>query len=493
MTEEYDGLNYIGGSWRARADGSLYPVIEDRDNSTDALIGYFPNSKAAIFTATLVAREAFKKWRHLSRVKRAEYFDTLAQLMKREHERLRDMISRETGKSLNESHAEVVEGLHMIQCTAALGRQSNGITIGSELSTKDSYVMRKPRGVVGIISPWNFPLAIGSTWCAGPAIVEGNCVVHKPSELTPATAQIMAELYHEAGFPKGVYNLVHGDGVVGSELVRSDVDVILFTGSAEVGQDIRRHCSNTWNKTCSCEMGSKSAVIVFGDGKLDLAVDAAVASAFKLSGQRCVSSGRILVERSILDKFTEKFVEQVKSRVSVGWPWDEPVPFYGPLISDKQAAKVVKYNDLVKDDSDASVLIDYTAVDRYVSPFVYTCEWDDKPYLKEEVFGPHVAIVPFDDIDDAIRIYNDTEYGLALGVITEDFRKMRKIRDECDTGMLYLNGGSVAAESHLDFGGVKKSGNGHKTAIGTVEAVTDKIAVTTNYEDGISWAQGMVN
>tara|TARA_Y100000310_G_C20472478_1_gene710769 strand:- start:201 stop:923 length:723 start_codon:yes stop_codon:yes gene_type:complete len=240
-------------------------------------------------------------------------------------------------------------------------------------------------------------------------------------------------------------------------------------------------------------MGSKSAVIVFEDGKLDLAVDAAVASAFKLSGQRCVSSGRILVERSILDKFTEKFVEQVKSRVSVGWPWDEPVPFYGPLISDKQAAKVVKYNDLVKDDSDASVLIDYTAVDRYVSPFVYTCEWDDKPYLKEEVFGPHVAIVPFDDIDDAIRIYNDTEYGLALGVITEDFRKMRKIRDECDTGMLYLNGGSVAAESHLDFGGVKKSGNGHKTAIGTVEAVTDKIAVTTNYEDGISWAQGMVN
>ncbi|SVC01899.1 uncharacterized protein METZ01_LOCUS254753, partial [marine metagenome] len=193
MSEEYNGLNYIGGSWRERADGKLYPVIEDRDNSTDELIGYFPNSKSAVFTATLVAREAFKKWRHLSRVKRAEYFDTLAQLMKREHERLRDMISRETGKSLNESHAEVIEALHMIQCTAALGRQSNGITIGSELSTKDSYVMRKPKGVVGIISPWNFPLAIGSTWCAGPAIVEGNCVVHKPSELTPATAQIMAE------------------------------------------------------------------------------------------------------------------------------------------------------------------------------------------------------------------------------------------------------------------------------------------------------------
>jgi len=383
----------------------------------------------------------------------------------------------------------------MCQVAAASGRQSFGEVIASELASKDAYVVRKPKGVVAVISPWNFPLAIGSFWCTAPAIVEGNCVVHKPSEYTPMVAQIAAELYHEAGFPPGVYNLVHGMGDTGKELVQDNhVDCILFTGSAAVGQEIRQHCATTWHKTCSCEMGSKSAVITFKDGNLSLAVDVSVASAFKLSGQRCVSSGRLIVQRDIFDEFKNRFLKKVEN-VKTGNVFEEENVLYGPIINSKQLKRVEHFNQLVRLDDDAKVLVDGGRLDRdgqFMSPFVYEVEWADKEYLKTEVFGPHVALIPFDTVDDAIRIYNDTDYGLALGVVTESFRTMRKCRDECNTGMLYLNGGSIAAESHLPFGGIKKSGNGWKSAVGTYKAVTEEIAVTTNYEEGaLTWAQGM--
>jgi aldehyde dehydrogenase (NAD+) len=488
----YFGMNYI--------DGSFCPHRSDFEADhpyNQEAYGMFPQStKEEVKEAVDSAKKAFKEWKKVSRVQRSDLFDKLAQLVKEEHENLVKIISEETGKNLNESHAEVVEALHMIQVVAGSGRQAFGEVLASELPTKDVYVTRKPKGVVAVVSPWNFPLAIGSTWCSAPAILEGNCVVHKPSEETPYIAQFIATLYDKAGFPSGVYNLVHGDGEVGKELVEADVDCILFTGSAEVGQSIRRHCADTWHKTCSCELGSKSAVITFEDGDLDLAVDVSLASAFKLSGQRCVSSGRLLVQRSVVEEFKKKFVEAVQEKATTGSPFEEPAPFYGPLINESQAEKVKKYNQMVKIDADATVLLDCCVADKpggnFIKPLVYTCEWGDKPFLKQEVFGPHVAIIPFDDLEDAIKIYNDTPYGLALGVVTDDFRKMRTIRDECDTGMLYLNGGSIAAESHVPFGGVGKSGNGYKSAVGTYRAVTEEIAVTVNYEEGkMQFAQGM--
>ena len=441
------------------------------------------------------AREAQKSWKKLSRVNRAEYFDKLAQLMKRDVEKLTTMISEETGKSLNESRAEVMESLHMIQFTASMGKQEVGQIYASELPTKDSYVVRKPKGVIAIISPWNFPLAIGATWNAGPALVEGNTVVHKCSELTPMINKMMAELYMEAGFPSGVYNLIHGAEETGKALVRADVECILFTGSAEVGQEIRKHCADTWHKTCSCEMGSKSSVITFNDGDIDLAVDVSMASAFKLSGQRCVSSGRFLVQRDVYHNFVDKFVAKIDAEITIGDPFASD-HYYGPLISMEQKERVAKFNRMVREDNHATILYDPEPTTdfthQFLKPFVYGCEWADKPYLKQEVFGPHVAIIPFDTVDDAIRIYNDTDYGLALGIVTDDYRKHRLLLDECKTGMLYINGSSIGAESHLPFTGVKKSGNGHSSAAGTWEAVTTPIAVTVNYEEGkMQFCQGM--
>jgi aldehyde dehydrogenase (NAD+) len=308
------------------------------------------------------------------------------------------------------------------------------------------------------------------------------------------TAALGAELYAEAGFPPGVYNLIHGMGATGKQLVQDNrVDVILFTGSAEVGQEIRLHCASTWHKTCSVECGSKSAVILFKDGNLDMALKAMVNSAFKLSGQRCVSSSRVLIQRDLLDTFLPKLIQEIE-KIQVGDPYAKPAPFCGPIISSQQMERVLSYNKMTENDPSVKVLLQgkrQGTEGYFLTPHVYLTEWGNKKFLKEEVFGPHLAVIPFDSVDDAIHIYNDTDYGLALGVITEDFRIMKKCRDECNCGMLYLNGGSVAAESHAPFGGVGKSGNGYKSAAGTYKAVTEEVAVTMNYEQGISWAQGL--
>lgn len=501
----YGGQNFINGHWVVPIDKTA-PTFTAINPATEEVYGIFPNTDLHYTKiAVKAARKAFDSWRKESRVRRAEYFDRLAQLLKRDHEKLKVAISVETGKSLNESHAEVIEALHMCQTVAAQGREAFGQCIASELPTKDAYVVRKPRGVVAVISPWNFPCAIGSFWSAGPAILEGNTVVHKPSELTPMINQMLAELYEEAGFPAGVFNLIHGDGNTGAALVRADVDVILFTGSSEVGQDIRKHCAETFNKTCSIECGSKSATMVFADGNMELALEATIASAFKLSGQRCVSSSRILVERSIFEEFKKKFCD-LAGHLLVGNPFHElhPVdevpyvlkyPYFGPMISKEQMQKVQSFNQMAIDDQDACVLLAEEHIYEkgyFLCPFVYSCEWLDKPFLKQEVFGPHVALIPFNDLDDAIRIYNDCDYGLALGAITDDFRKHRRLAQDCITGMLYINGGSIAAESHLPFGGVNKSGNYTKSAAGTFKSVTYEMSVTVNFEEGkLSWAQGM--
>ncbi len=490
----YHITNLVNGRWSGSENHNAVPVIQAVNPCTEEPYAeMIISDQKEVQRAVAAARNAFDSWRKESRVRRSDYFDALAQLIKKNHDLLRDTISIETGKNLNESHAEVIEALHMCQYVASMGRQPYGECVASELPSKDSYVIRKPRGVVAVISPWNFPLAIGSFWSAGPALLEGNTVVHKPSELTPMVNHIVAGLYVEAGFPAGTYNLVNGNGDTGAALVRADIDVVLFTGSSEVSQDIKWHCCATHHKTCSSECGSKSATIVFEDGNMDLALNACVASAFKLSGQRCVSSGRLLIQRSILEDFRSKFLDRVAA-IKIGDPFKNPDAMFGPLISAEQKERVQEMNRLVMYDDHADVL-HYASHSHkkgfYLGPFVYQCEWADKKYLKQEVFGPHVAIVPFNDVDDAIRIYNDTAYGLALGVVTDDFRKHRRLAQECTTGMLYINGGSVAAESHLPFSSWKKSGYG-ASAAATWKAVTHTMAVTVNYEEGnISWAQGM--
>jgi aldehyde dehydrogenase (NAD+) len=426
----FNGANFINNKWIYR-DGfsKINPANEE-------LLGQFPQSTdQEVLDAIAAAKKAFKSWKQVSRVKRADYFFNLAKLIERDQIELAKIISQETGKNLNESHAEVIEALHMCQLAFGSGRTPCGDWMASEIAIKDAYVMRKPKGVVGVISPWNFPLAIGSFWSSAPAIVEGNCVVHKPSELTPYISQVVAALYQEAGFPEGVYNLIHGDGEVGSKIVNHpDVSCVLFTGSYEVGKSIQQVCVSNPRKSCSCETGSKSATIVFADGNRDLALEVSIASAFKLSGQRCVSSGRILIEESVFKDFSDAFASKA-SELLTGDPFDKPAPFYGPLISQLQRHRVESYNNLVNQ----GLMLKGHRLDRkgfYLTPHVYRAIWEDQRYLKEEVFGPHVALIPFKNIEEAIFIHNDTDYGLAVGVVTDDFRKMRQCREDLSAGMI---------------------------------------------------------
>lgn len=507
----YKGQNYINGEWESTSD-----VFKKINPSTGKVLGEFPlTGSNDVSRAISSAREAFKKWKKVSRFVRSDFLNKVAQIIEQRKKELAEAISLETGKNYNESVAEVNEALHMAQFAFGSGRSPYGEMVSSEIQDKDSYMIRKPKGVVAIITPFNFPLAIGMFWNAAPALVEGNTLVVKPSEDAPISTQLAIKIYEEAGIPKGVINLAHGNGVTGDFLVRGDVDHICFTGSATVGQHIRKIAADSWNKTTSCELGSKSACIIFDDVEMSLAVEAAIPSAFKLSGQRCVSSGRMIVQRTIVDEFSKRFIaEAAKLRVgnpfkkvvyTTGTPemigWVDYVPddsvYYGPMINRSAFEKVTNFNQMVYNDPNAEVLLppSYRNKDDayYCSPMVYKTEWrgHEAPYLRNEVFGPHVAIIPFDTIEDAIRIYNDTEYGLAVGVLTNDFRKARIMRDECDAGMIYWNGGSIAAESHLAFGGVKKSGNGFPSAARTFRSVTHEVSWTVNHADKLTFPQGM--
>lgn len=491
----WTGKHFIDGQWIAASAATF----ENRNPARFAeVLGHYPaGTKAEVEQAVDAAREAFIPWRRTSRIKRGELFNNLAKLIEQHVDELATSMARENGKLLDEARAEIVEGLHMVQYVFGTARQPIGECIASEIDAKDLYVRRKPRGVVAVITPWNFPFAV-PLWMLGPSLLEGNTCVFKPSEETPQSGQRLVELFQEAGFPRGVINLVHGDGAgVGEPLARhNDVDVVCFTGSYEVGSKIRQWAAESDHKTAACEMGSKSGVIVCEDANLDLAVNAVLLSAFKTTGQRCVSGGRAIVQTKIIDKFSELLIERAR-HVHFGDPFDKTA-FAGPLVNEAGVKKVALYNQLAKDEQ-ADVLLDGSrmtddahAGGYFISPFIYLQNYGPTVRtIREEVFGPHLAIIPFSDDDEGVRIYNDTRYGLSMAVITEDYRRWRWYRDECDYGMGYVNLPCIGAEVHLPFGGVKRSGNGQPSAAGLVDAVTHKTAFTVNHQRGITMAQGM--
>jgi aldehyde dehydrogenase (NAD+) len=488
------GKHFVAGKWLP-IDGETFPSRSPANRNE--VIGVFPaGSPSVAHDAVAAARAAYPGWRRTSRIHRAECFDRLARIIDRETDNLARLMAYECGKTLGECRAEVVEGLHMVQYVFGTGRMPVGNIVASEIPEKDAFVRRKPKGVVAVITPWNFPFAV-PLWMLGPSLVEGNTAVYKPSEDTPAVGQRLVELFIEAGFPDGTINLVHGEGPVGEALVRNpDVSVVLFTGSYAVGHRIQQLSADFPDRIVAAEMGSKSAVIVCEDCKMDLAVNAGILSAFKTSGQRCVSAGRILVSERVFDEYARRFANVAK-QLRIGDPLD-PNTFTGPVINEPAVEKVLQYNQLAKAEG-ASVLVSGERLsDRahadgyYLSPFVYRMEHGPKVRsIREEVFGPHVALIPFRTNEDAVKIYNDTDYGLSLAVITENYRTMRLFREECEFGMGYVNLPCIGAEVHLPFGGVKKSGNGHPSAAGLVEAVTHKVAWTVNHGTEIKMAQGL--
>jgi aldehyde dehydrogenase (NAD+) len=492
--EPIRGKNLINGEWR----DAERTFESENPSDTREVVGVFPQSSASdVDEAVHAARTAQTAWRRLSRIQRGEYIDQLAQLMKRDLDEMTALCARDVGKQWNEARADVIESIHMAQFVAGYSRQPNGWVVSSEIPSKDAYMIRKPKGVAACIPPWNFPFAI-PLWQVLPSVLEGNTAVLKPSSYGAACGDKLARLFHEAGFPAGVVNVVQGLGsAVGKPLVENDdVNVILFTGSWEVGKWVKQVCAAATDKFAACELGGKNQLLVLDDANIDLAVWCAIMSAYKTTNQRCVSVGRILVDRKVEAEFTEKFVA-LSRRVRVGNALSRDV-FCGPLINQPGVEKFVVHNERAKEEG-AEVLLDggpTTEGDlqygHFVTPFVYRMEYNrDSWVLNEEAFSPNIGIVPVDGLEQAVQYHNETPYGLSAAVITESFRNWRYCRDEMEVGLLYVNLPSIGAEVHLPFGGCKQSGNGSPGAATVIDAVTHRTAFTVNNSTEVAMAQGL--
>jgi aldehyde dehydrogenase (NAD+) len=496
---EETGKHYVDGEWTA---GTGEETFESENPATGESLGEFHRAAPEdVERAVTAAEEAVEEWRGMSYIDRAEVlWDVYHELRDRTDE-LGEIVTMECGKEISEGRADVVEAYHMVEWAAGNARHPHGDIVPSEIAAKDSYMRRKPRGVVGCITPWNFPVAI-PFWHVAVALVEGNTVVWKPAEQTPWCGQVVAEMMVDAGVPDGVFNVVQGFGDAGNAIVEDErVDTVLFTGSAEVGHKIGDKLGGQAGRECALEMGGKNAIVITEEADMDLAVHAAVMSSFKTTGQRCVSSERLVVHSDVYDEFKSRFVDLAED-VAVGDPLDEDT-FMGPVVDEGQVEKFRRYNDLAREEG-ADVLVDRAELDpeeipeghdggHWVGPFVYEVDYD--PHLRcihEEVFGPHVALIEYDgDIERAMEIHNDTKYGLAAAIISEDYRQINHFRDHAEVGLAYANLPCIGAEVQLPFGGVGKSGKGAPSAREVIEAVTERTAWTVNNSKEVQMAQGL--
>jgi len=507
------GRHYVDGEW---TDGTG-STFESVNPATGETLGSFPRASGdEVASAVAAAEDAQSEWRALSYIDRAEHLWEIFHELRDRTDELGEIVSRECGKEISEGRADVVEAYHMVEWAAGNARHPHGEIVPSEVASKDSFMRRKPRGVVGCITPWNFPVAI-PFWHMAVALVEGNTVVWKPAEQTPWCGQIVAEMFDDAGIPHGVFNMVQGYGDAGNAIVEDErVETVLFTGSAEVGHKVAGKIGGQPGRSACCEMGGKNGIVVTDTADLDIAVHSAVMSSFKTTGQRCVSSERLIVHTDVYDEFKARFVDLAED-VTVGDPLDEDT-FMGPVVDESQVEKFGEYNQLAREEG-ANVLVDREELDpgeipegsdgatkaaegersgsyengHWVGPFVYEIDYDpDLRCLTEEVFGPHVALIEYSgDIDRAVEIHNATPYGLAGAVIAEDYRQINYFRDHADLGLAYANLPCIGAEVQLPFGGVKASGSGPPHAREVIEAVTERTAWTVNNSKEIEMAQGL--
>jgi len=491
--------HYIGGEW---VDGDGDETFESVNPATGETLARFHRAtESDVQRAVDEAEAAQEQWQAMSYVDRAEVlWDVYHELRERTDE-LGEIVTKECGKEISEGRADVVEAYHMVEWAAGNARHPHGDVVPSEIASKDAYMRREPRGVVGCITPWNFPVAI-PFWHMAITLVEGNTVVWKPAEQTPWCGQVIAEMMTDAGVPDGVFNMVQGYGDAGNAIVEDDrVDTVLFTGSAEVGHKIAGKLGPIPGREVSLEMGGKNAIVVTDEADLDIAIHSAVMSSFKTTGQRCVSSERLIVHEDHYEEFKERFVE-LAEQVAVGDPLDEDT-FMGPVIDESQVEKFHRYNDLAREEG-ANVLVDRAELDdeeipdghedgHWVGPFVYEIDYDeDLRCIHEEVFGPHVALIEYSGtIEDAMEIHNSVDYGLAGAIVSEDYRQINHYRDNREAGLAYANLPCIGAEVQLPFGGVGKSGKGAPSAREAIEAVTERTAWTVNNSRDIEMAQGL--
>jgi alpha-ketoglutaric semialdehyde dehydrogenase len=484
--------NYIAGEWVDSASGETF---ESTSPATGDSIGIFPRSNAEdVDRAVEAAKAAYEMWRLVPAPKRGEILYRFANLLIEEKDDLTDLMSREMGKVKAEAGGDVQEAIDMSLYMAGEGRRLFGQTTPSELPDKFNMSVRQPIGVVGAITPWNFPIAIPS-WKIAPAIVCGNTVVFKPATDTPALGERFVELFAEAGLPAGVLNIVHGGGgAVGDRLVKHpDVRVITLTGSRETGVEVMRNAADGL-KHVHLELGGKNAIIVLDDADLELAVDGIIWSAFGTSGQRCTAASRVIVQEGVYDALQSKLVAAAeKMRLGPGWEDDTDV---GPVINQRALEKIDSYTKIGKDDGAKLLTGGEVANDNGLDKgFFYrpTIFGDVDPQMRvaqEEIFGPTTALIRVRDVDEAIRVSNGIKYGLSSSIFTRDVNKAFRAMRDLEAGITYINAGTIGAEVHLPFGGMKDTGNGHREAgQAALDVFTEWKSIYVDYSGKLQKAQ----
>jgi acyl-CoA reductase-like NAD-dependent aldehyde dehydrogenase len=465
---QFDGkTNYIAGQWRAAQSGQTFDSVNPAQ--VDQALGRFARSQAEdVAAAVEAAAAAYPAWRRTPAPVRGAMLTRMGRLMEARKEELARQMVQEMGKVLVEARGDVQEAIDMAFYMAAFGRLPNGSLVPSEREEVYCAAQRVPVGVVGLITPWNFPIAIPS-WKMFPALMAGNTVVFKPAEDTPGLACAFVELLIEAGMPAGVVNLVTGYGQeAGAALVEAPgVATISFTGSTEVGRQIAGRCGQLM-KRVSCELGGKNAIVVLDDANLELALKGALWSAFGTAGQRCTAASRLIVQRSVKGRFRDALVERTEAlRMGAGI---DPEAQIGPVINRQQLQRIHGYVEIGKAEG-ARVLTggrilegDPYSAGCFYAPTVLDEVGLNMRVAQEEIFGPVTALIEVDSLDEALRAANNTQYGLSLSLYTRDVNRAFRAMQELEAGIVYINLPTSGAEIQLPFGGVKQTGNGHREA-----------------------------
>ena len=457
---------FIAGEWVDSVSGETFDSLNPADRRD--VVGRFQAGTAAdVAMAVRAAEMALPRWKATPAPKRGEILYHYGALLADNKERLARAMTREMGKVIAEARGDIQEGIDIAFLMAGEGRRMAGETVPSELPDKWAMSIRQPIGIAGIITPWNFPMAI-PCWKIMPALVTGNTVVFKPASDTPHCATLLVELMAEAGIPPGVVNLVTGAGAeVGDAIVESpDVSVISFTGHTSTGKHIAERAARRL-KRVSLELGGKNAIVVMRDADLELATDGIIWSAFGTTGQRCTATSRVIVDGPAIGPLLERLEAKAK-QLRLGYGLDDGVDV-GPLINPAAVEKVGSYIEVGRGEGElvlggAVATAGDLANGNFFAPTIFTGVEPMDRIAQEEIFGPVVSIIPVDGYGEAVMALNQVRYGLSSAIFTSDANTAFRAMRDFETGLVYVNAGTTGAETHLPFGGWKETGNGHREA-----------------------------
>ena len=457
--------NFIAGEWRNAASGETF--VSTNPANTQDIVGYYQKSTLAdIESAVAAAKKAQPAWAATPAPLRGEVLLRTALLLEKQQEELAQLMTREMGKVLKETRGDVQIAIDVAKFMAGEGRRAEGATIPSAFNNKFNMTVRQPLGIVGIITPWNFPIAIPA-WKTFPALLAGNAVILKPASDTPLLSLKLAEILHEAGLPAGVLNVITGPGgTLGDALAsHKSINMISLTGSTEVGRHVGEICGRDLRR-CALELGGKNAVIVLEDADLNLAVESIAWGAFGTTGQRCTATSRVIVHKAVQQAFADRLVAAAE-KLRIGNGLDPQIEM-GPLVNKGRVKTVHEYTQVGQQEG-ATLLTGGSPLDgdeysngAFYKPTIFDNVQPAMRIASEEVFGPFVSILPISSYEEAIQVANATEYGLSTSIFTNDLRTaFRAIRD-IESGLVYVNAPTTGSEIHLPFGGMKASGNGHR-------------------------------